>query len=382
VRRVLLLLALAGLLEARPAPVSAQSSQFGVRGLGMPGRALSARSFATGGAFGMFDPESGLNPAALGRLTALAAGFGTLQDFRHVENPAGSESLRETRFPHLTVAGPVRRFPAVVGVSFSNYTSRDFTIASADTVTLRGALVPVNDTLSSRGGLSDLRLAGAYRAGSAWTFGAAFHVITGSDRLRSQRSFADASFQVARDSTELSYAGVGVSLGVLRTFGPNFSIAATARSDGKVNVDRDSLRVSTVDLPYTFGLGLRWRPGARLDLASDVTVKTWSGANSDLLAQGGTGAENTVEVALGAELTPNPRRPTRRPIRFGARYGTLPFSILRGEQPHELGISLGSGVRFAQDRAGIDLGVEHVWRSAGVYSERTFLVNLGVSVRP
>ena len=105
-------------------------------------------------------------------------------------------------------------------------------------------------------------------------------------------------------------------------------------------------------------------------------------ADSDLLAQGGTGAQNTVEVSLGAEFTPDPRRPSRRPIRFGARYGTLPFTLVAGEQPHEVGVSLGTGLRFAQDRAGVDVGVEHVWRSEGVYSERTFLVNLGVSIRP
>jgi hypothetical protein len=43
---------------------------------------------------------------------------------------------------------------------------------------------------------------------------------------------------------------------------------------------------------------------------------------------------------------------------------------------------LGTGLRFAQDRAGIDLGLEHVWRSSGAYSERSFLLNVGVTVRP
>ncbi|HUR94178.1 MAG TPA: hypothetical protein VMY76_06315 [Gemmatimonadales bacterium] len=377
-RRVLLVL----MLVAVPATGAAQSSQFGVRGLGMPGRSLSARAFSTGGAFAMFDPESGLNPAALGRLTILTAGFAALQDFRHVENPAGTESLRETRFPNITVAGPVRRYPAFVGVSFSNYSSRDFTLASADTVALRGILVPVSDTLSSRGGLSDLRLAAAYRVQDAWVVGGAFHIITGSNRLRSLRAFADTTYQVATQQSEVSYTGIGVSLGVIRSFGPAFSLGASVRSDGKVNVDRDSSRVSTVDLPYTFGFGMRWQARPKLELASDVVVKTWSGANSDLLAQGGTGADNTFEVALGAEYAADPRRPSRRPLRLGVRYGTLPFSLVPGDQPTEFGLSLGSGLRFAQERAGIDLGLEHVWRSSGPYTERAFLVNLGVSVRP
>jgi hypothetical protein len=378
VRRTLIAL----LLASVPGVGAAQSSQFGVRALGMPSRSLSTYAFGTGGAFGIFDPASGLNPAALGRLTALTAGLSSLQDFRHVENPAGTESLRETRFPFTSVAGPIRKYPGVVGVSFSNYISRDFTLATADTILLRDALVPVSDTLSSRGGLSDLRFAGAYRLQDTWIFGGSFHVITGSDRLRFRRSFADPSYQSATQSSELSYAGVGVELGVIRNFGTAFSVAATVRSDGHVNVDRDSARVSTVDLPYTFGLGLRWRARPKLDLASQLIVKTWSGANSDLLAQGGNGADNTLEVSLGGEFTPDPRRPTRRPIRFGARYGSLPFPLVEGDQPHEFGLSLGTGIRFAQERAGIDLGLEHVWRSAGVYSERAFLLNIGVTVRP
>lgn len=377
-RRALVLLALVVL----PVRGAAQSSQFGVRGLGMPGRPLSSYAFSAGGAFGLFDAQSALNPASLGSLPALTAGFGALQDFRHVENPAGTRSLRETRFPHVAVAGPIRRYPAVVGVSFSSYTSRDFTLATADTVILRGVLVPVSDTFSSRGGLSDLRFAAAYRVQDAWVFGGAFHVITGSNRLRERRVFADTTYQTATQSSEISYAGVGVSLGVIRNFGPAFSVAATARSDGHVNVDRDSARVATVDLPYTFGLGLRWRARPRLDLASQLIVKTWSGANSDLLAQGGTGADNTYEVSLGAEYRPDLRRPARRPLRLGVRYGTLPFPLVPGEQPHEFGVSAGTGIRFAQERAGIDLGLEHVWRSAGAFSERSFLVNVGVTVRP
>ena len=378
-RRALLVL---GLLAAPLAGAAAQASQFGVRGLGMPGRPLSTRTFSAGGAFGLFDGESGLNPAALGSVGALGADFTSLQDFRHVENPAGTRSLRETRFPFIAIAGPIKRYPAVLGISFGNYTSRDFTLASADTLALRGAPVPVTDTLSSRGGLSDLRLAGAYRIQDAWLIGGAFHIITGSARLRFHRSFADATFQDIIQSSELSYAGVGVELGVIRNFGPAFSMAATVRSDGHVNVDRDSTRVSTIDLPYSFGFGLRWRASPKLALASQLLTRTWSGANSDLLEQGGVGSKNNYEVSLGAELTPNLRRPSRRPLRIGVRYGTLPFLLETGEQPKEFGISAGTGIRFAQERAGVDLGLEHVWRSAGAFKERAFLVNLGVTVRP
>src|SRR6185436_9743801 len=110
-----------------------------------------------------FDPESSLNPAALGAATSVTSVFTIMQDNLHQENPAGTASTRDTRFPLLMVVGPVRQSKAALGLSYSNYTSRDFTVATADTIDLRGVPVGITDSISSRGGLSDLRLAGAYR---------------------------------------------------------------------------------------------------------------------------------------------------------------------------------------------------------------------------
>ena len=365
-----------------PAALTAQSSQFGVRGLGFPGRALAVRSMGSGGGFGLFDAESSQNPAALANVTALASGFTITQVFRTVENPAGSASVRNTRFPQLSVAGPVRTLPIAIGFSFSNYTSRDFTLATSGTIDLRGTPVNVSDTFSSRGGLNDFRIAGSYRLGDRWAVGAGFHIISGSNRLVSTRIFDDPGFLSSRQRAELSYTGVGLSAGVTRLFGANLGLAAFLRTDGHLNMDRDSTRLGTIDLPFSFGLGVRWRPVPSLDLAGQTMVRTWSGANSDLLAMGGTGAQNTIEVAAGAEYTSDLRRPYRRPLRFGVHYATLPFTLVTGQQGHELGVSAGSGVRFAQQRAGIDLAIEHVWRSEGVYSENGFLISFGVSVRP
>jgi hypothetical protein len=378
VRRALVIF----LLTITPSIAMAQASQFGVRGLGFPGRGLAARAAASGGAFGLFDPESSLNPAALGVIPTLTTVFTINQGFRELENPAGTASNRDTRFPQLMIVGPVRQPPAAIGFSYSNYTDRDFTVATSDTIDLRGVPVGVTDSFSSRGGLSDLRFAGAYRVRDRWMLGAGFHVITGSNRLESRRAFADPNYLSSRQTAEVSYAGIGVSVGVIRQLGPRFAVAVVARSDGHLNVDRDSARVGTIDLPYTFGLGLRWQPAPNLELGAQSIVRTWSGANSDLLQQGGTGAENTFEVAAGAEYIPDLKRPFRRPIRFGAHYARLPFPLVPGEQGHEYGVSAGSGLRFAQQRAGVDFTLEHLWRSEGAHSERAFVVSVGISVRP
>jgi hypothetical protein len=373
---------LLGLLASVPGLLWGQSSQFGVRGLGFPGRGLNARVIASGGAFGLFDSESSLNPAALAAVTALTSIFTASGAYRTVENPAGTASTRDTRFPLLMIVGPVRQTGTALGFSYSGYTDRDFSIVSSSMLDLRGGPVGVTDTFTSRGGLSDLRAAGAYRIRDRWLLGAGFHVITGSNRVESRRSFQDSTYLSSVQRAEISFAGFGVSGGAIRQMGPRFALAAMVRSDGHVNVDRDSTRVATVDLPYTFGLGLRWQPVPKLGLATQAIMRTWSAANSDLVAQGGVGANNTFEVALGGEFTPDLQRPYSRPLRFGGRYGRLPFPLEPGTEAHEYAVSIGSGMRFAQQRAGADLAVEHVWRSEGVHSEHGFILTLGISVRP
>ena len=377
-RRLLFL----ALLALSPATVAAQASQFGVRGLGVPGRPLSTRAAGSSGAFAMFDAESGLNPATIGGLPAMTATFNATQSFRNVENPAGSESLRDTRFPYMSFGGPARGSPFAIAVSYSTYTNRDFSNATLDTLELRDVLIPVFDTLSSRGGMSDLRLAGSFRARERSVLGASFHILTGTNRMEQHRTFTDDQYLPVQQSTELSFAGLGVSVGAVQQLGRSLWVAAMARSDGGASVERDSAPVGDIDLPYSLGLALRWKAGARLDLAGHGIFRTWSGANSDLLALGGAGADNTVEFAFGGEFVSDPRRPNRTPIRFGAHYATLPFLLPPGLQPTEFAASLGSGVRFAQDRGSVDVAVGYLTRSTGDFEERGFTLSFGVVVRP
>ena len=375
------------LLTLAAPPLVAQSSEFGTRGLGFPGRGESVRALGTGGGLGLFDSGSSQNPAALADVFALTATFTGMENFRSSTGPSGTLSGRDMRFPQITVAGPVGHRPFAFGVSYSNYTDRDFSVATTSALELGGVPVSSFDTLTSRGGLNDLRLGVAYRGPSAWNFGLAFHLVTGSARTELRRGFSDTAYTPVFQTAEISYAGIGVSAGVLHTMG-RLSIAAMARTDGNANVDRDSTRVSSVGLPVSFGAGVRYHAGARLDLAAQGMYRGWSAADSALVAGGGTGARNTVAMSAGGEYVTDLRRPYRRPIRFGARYARLPFPVVSGGQPSEFGVSLGTGTRFLDPRtrrevAGLDLSIEHVWRREGSsYREGAWLISVGVTIKP
>jgi hypothetical protein len=381
VQRVLLTFLLAG--AAVPGALPAQSSQFGVRGLGLPGREQSVRALGTGGAFAFFDGESSVSPASLAFLGRITATFTILNDYRNTATPAGEASIRDPRFPQFLVGGPIRRFPLTLGLSYSNYTTRDYSLAFPATVILRGQLVAVNDTIESRGGINDFRLAAAYRLGQRWVVGAGAHIITGSNRVEARRTFADTNYVASRQRAELSYAGFGVSVGVIGQFGEALMVSAMARTDGRVSLDRDSTEIATVDLPITLGGAARLRITPKLHLAGQALYRNWSTADDDLVALGGTGAANTVEASGGIEFTPDPRRPYKRPIRLGVRYAELPFPLAAGARASEIGVSLGSGLSFAAERAVVGVSVERAWRDQGdQYKETAWIVTAGVTVRP
>ena len=375
------------LVCAASPPLLAQSSEFGTRGLGLPGRAESVRSLGTGGSFGLFDPGSSQNPATLADVYVLTATFTGMENFRSSTGPSGSVSGRDMRFPQITVAGPVGHRPFSVGASYSNYADRDFSVATMSELELRGVPVSSFDTLTSRGGLNDLRLGVGYRGPSGFHLGAAFHVITGSARTELRRSFSDTAYSAVFQSAEISYAGIGGSAGLTYSSG-RVGFAAMARADGHANVDRDSTRVSRIGLPVSFGAGVRFHAGQRLDLAAQGIYRGWSAADASLIAGGGTGAQNVVSFAAGGEYTTDLRRPYRRPLRFGAHYTRLPFPIVAGERPSEFGVAVGSGTRFLDPRtrrevAGLDLALERVWRREGTsYREGAWLVTFGVTIKP
>ncbi len=388
-RRATLLLA----LISAPAALAAQASQFSIRGLGEPGREVSTRALALGGAFGLFDGESSINPAALATLTTVTALFTASGDYRTATNPQGTMSGRDTRFPQILVGGPIPHHPFAIGISYSLYADRDFTIASDGTASPRGVVVPVHDTLSSRGGVDDLRLGAAWVQGPHLSIGGAFHFLTGSNRLASRRYWEDTSYTSPQDLAELSYTGTGVSVGVMWQPVRSVQLAGSFRHDGLLTVQRDSTgsppvpfataTIGVVPLPNTIDVALRVIPSPRLALSVSGISRNWSVADSSLVAQGSPGARNTVELNAGLELFRDVGRPLKYPLRLGARWATLPFELIDAPQPHEYGFSIGTGRRFAQDRGGFDITVEHLWRSQGSqYTESATVITFGISVRP
>jgi hypothetical protein len=327
---LLTLVVLGGAIE-----LQAQSSMFGTRAVGFPSRWLSARARGTAGAFGVFDPQSGINPAALSAATRVMVNFVATPGSRHWETPAGDATLKETRFPMVGLVGPIPKWPVWLGINFGSYADRDFRLFTSDTIQVQGPPVgPIDsavvfDTLQSLGGMNEIRLALAYDKLRGTSLGGAFYLLTGSSRVDARRSFDDSAFAHIRQTAELSFSGVGFALGIVQEVTGGFRVAASVRSDGSATIKKDSSDVASghIDLPYTFAGGMELTLSKKLTAAAQGVYRTWSGANSDLIELGGIGSVNSLDLSLGAEYSTNLKRPTQFPIRIGARYAKLPFPL-------------------------------------------------------
>src|SRR6266545_2586916 len=348
--------------------LTAQDSQFGIRGLGTPGKSESVRARSTCGAFAPFDPFSPLLDASLADVRRMSASVTSGTSWRSVDATGTTAALRGTRFPAMVIAGPVTR-RIVVGGGFSTYLDRSFGVVIHDTIDLRGVQQPITDEITSDGAVSDLRLAVAARVGSRLALGLGLHRLTGSTRVVATRSFADSLYRTTTARDEVAYGGLGGSASLLFDVTSDLRIAGWFRSASKLRADVGGITVAENDLPVMYGAGVQWRAGAQATVAGTVSWRTWGAV------QAVANAHDTFNWSFGAEIgSPG------SPFRLGARGGQLPFGV--GKAPTEVGYSAGLGRQFSGGRGRLDIGLERLQRTGLGLSERVWTVLVGLTVRP
>jgi hypothetical protein len=370
---VALLVALGG-----ATPLAGQTSIYGIRGLGLPGRGLSPRARAMGGGLGAFDPASPLNPATVGgfpQVTAMAALSADFRGYEIGETAVGG--LHATRFPLVAVAGRLPRLRLGYALSATQYTDRSFDVTVIDTVALRGADVVVVDRSTSSGGVADLRGALAWDVGPRLRIGAGMHIITGSAKLTLTRQFSDTTYLDFRRVSEERVSGLGMSAGAVWAPTPRVLLSLAGRFDTEADLELDSTPTGKVDLPVTALVGLELRPLRALRWAGTFIWRSWSVADPDLTSR----AFDTWEVGAGFELGGPESGASRIPLRLGARYAMLPFSPT-DDQPHEVDVALGTGISFAESRGLVDVVLERAFRSGAGARERAWQFSLSLTVRP
>lgn len=361
-------LAVLFLTAGPPDRVAAQDSQFGIRGLGTPGRWESVRARATGGAFAPFDGFSPLLEAALADVRRASAGVTGATSWRTVDAGGSESALRGSRFPALVIAGPVSRRIVLAG-GFATYLDKTFGVTTRDTIDdLRGSPVGVTDEITSDGAVTDLRIAAAARLDRRVAVGVALHGLTGSTRVSAVRTFDDSAYRTSSARDEVAYEGLGGSASALVDLSADLRLAGWVRSDTKLRADIRGRTTTEDDLPFAFGGGARWRAGTEAVVAGAVAWRFWTGA--------GPTSHDTFTWSLGAELGS-----PATTVRLGARGGDLAFGP-GGTAPTELGVAAGLGKQFSGGRGRLDIGLERLERKGGGLTERVWTFLMGLTVRP
>jgi len=347
--------------------LGAQDSQFGIRGLGTPGRWESVRSRSTGGAFGPFDPLSPLAEAELADVPQLTATAMEGASYRRADIAGTTTALRATRFPLLNVTGRVDRRLAIAA-GFTTYLDRSWDVTLRDSVVLRGTLQRYTDEIASDGSIADLRVAAASRLSRRIAIGAGLHLLAGSTRETAERRFDDTTFQRVQQLAEVRYSGVGVSGSLLLGVAPGLSVIGWARMDNRLRATVADTTSADTDLPRMAGGGMLFSPSPSVRFGGSVAWRGW--------ARTGPGAFDTWTWSAGAEIAGG-----RTPFRFGVRGGQLPFGP-GTTAATEFGAAAGTGRAFAQGRALLDVGVERLERRGAGLTERVWTVLVGITVRP
>ncbi len=380
IRRLLVLAALAPLSLVAQGNVSTQ-------GFGYPPGQLSTRAEGAAGAFWEFDAQSPINPAAIASDRSVQLHFQYDPEFRTVDANGVHEGSTTSRFPLAMISGPIWGGGALA-LSWSTLLDRTFqvsqtgTIAGYNTYNTRDT---ITNTISSSGGINDIRLTAAWAFGSWLAIGGGFDIYSGENRLVQQVVPTDTilnQFQSSVFKNSLSYDGVGASGGLTLRPAKWVGIAGSFRYGGGIAVrEGDSAIVAHGLIPARVGGGLLLNPLSGLLLSGRIDWEEWSRLN--LLARGDLEARNGTGWSAGADIE-GPKLGSTRYItlRLGVGNRPLPY-VLVGQPIRETDISGGLGFPLLNNRSVLDLSLTHADRTQVLnVNESAYILSVGLTIRP
>ena len=382
-RRLAVLAAcLAACLLAAARPARAQGT-LGSQGFGYHGGEGSTRSRGTAGALSEFDAAAPLNPASMLLIGRSIIVIQFEPEFRTTAVPGGSTRTSVFRFPlfaAMIAVGPESR--GMVGVSATSLFDGTWSIADSGVQNIGGDTVTYRQLQQSRGGMSDVRLAFAWKFSEKIRAGLGVHAIVGNSQLATTRNYRDSSQYVpATIGASLRYWGKAISVGAEWTPFDRLTLAGSARFGGSLSVSlTDSSRLVSGSVPARIGLSARTDIAKGAQLTTAFTWNGWSAMRSML--QDPRGTQDAWDSAIGVE--------SNGPVTFGLatvwRAGlssrALPFGV-GAAGVREANVAAGMSFFLSQGRSILDLALTRSQRSAaGGLSESAWTMSVGLSILP
>jgi hypothetical protein len=356
------------------------------QGFGYPTGQLSARAEGGAGAFGEFDAQSPINPAAIASDRTTQIHFQYDPEFRTVEVGGTHETSTTSRFPLAMISGPIWGGGAIA-LSWSTLLDRTFQVSQSTFIQnyTQNTRDTLTSTIQSSGGINDIRLTTAWAFGSWLAIGGGLDLFTGENRLLQQVTVTDTipnQYQQSQFKNSLSYNGVGASGGLTLRPLKWLGLAGSFRYGGGITVrEGDSAGVGHGLVPARVGGGLLLNPLQGLLISARYDWEEWSRLNA--LGRGGLEAQNGGGWSVGADIE-GPKLGNQRYItlRVGGGNRPLPY-VLAGTPIRETDLSGGLGIPLLGQRSVLDVSVIHADRTQvlGV-AETAYILSVGLTIRP
>ena len=373
---------------AAPATTSAQSF-LGFRALGVPVRAVDARSTALGNlGIGLARVEiSATDPAASSRLLFPTVGVTMQPSWGTFDVGEQTGTSRTNRLPLLGIGYPVTSVGSVVTASLSGHLEQRWVARRQSTVTLNEVDVEVQDTYRNDGGTSVVRLGWAQRIGSRLSLGVSGGTYIGRlDRVfdRELDSLAvGGEVYSFREEHAWSYSGYLAAAGFNLDPHPLIHLAGAVEWSGNLSEapQGETEGEGLYTIPVRYSAGATGRLSPRLGFNVSGVYQDWT-TSDGFLAGVTTGSKWSYGAGMEWEVVDGETRSL--PVRFGYRRLAPPFRF-ESEDPVESIWSVGVGLNLAKledNRFGwMDLAFERGSRQSAPLDERFWraTVTLGIS---
>lgn len=363
-RRVMtavLCVTIAGAAETSPATAQTPVSALG---LGVPVPSIDARAAALGGTGLGFatGSVSARNPADIALYGQPVLGITYAPEGVTVKASERDASTGRSRVSVLRGAIPFGEWAA--GVAFAAELDQDWQASFIDTLFVDAGTFPFAEQRTQDGGLSSVNLTLARRLGTV-SVGAEYAIMTGRLQQTYRRDFESDIDDPSRTLTpsaaltDWEYAGSRFKVGAAAELADGVHVGADVSLQGTLTAERDSIggeaRTRKYDMPAALEIGASAQVTERLMVTGAGGWTGWSGAEG---ASDEFVASNVVWAGVGAELADTRVLGLSIPMRVGLRRTGLPYHLRGRDQLSETALTMGFGVRVADEQARVDVAFE------------------------
>ena len=367
-----------------PAGDAGSQGTLSTQGFGYPPGQYSTRARGTGGGMAEFDPESPVNPAAIGLSGDPRVFLQYEPEFRKLTSGPNTSNATTARFPVFSASVPFGRRGSV-GIAASTFLDRSSSTTITRDQEVAGTLSSVTETTRILGAINDLRLAVGWAPSQKFQIGLGAHAYTGQNRVSFSQIFPDSlNFSSLSQVSTLGFRGYAGSAGVVIRPSRTFGIAMSGRKGADIEARNGDSAISEAKLPDRYGFSVAYEGIPGSSISAHVSREMWSKLNG-LGSSAAPTAVDAWEGGFGVESL-GPRLVSRQTIlRIGTRYRTLPY-LAAGAEVKELSFMGGIGTQFFRNRATFDVTFERAGRTVDGSDvdakERAYILSFGLRVRP